>query len=175
MADSSRRSAYCSAGPQWMWKRWRVSTPPMSMHSMGQAWAHWKHVSHLSAPASSKRRTRRPRWRGETSGVTSGYCTVGLRWSIRMKVRAMPLAMPRPGRVMRASSADLLDDEDRRGSHEDVDEGRGQKPLPGEAHQLIDPDPGHAEGGIQCQGAGFVDPHDDFVARVDQKLPSECL
>ncbi len=27
--------------------------PPMSMHSIGQAWAHWKQVSHLSVPCSS--------------------------------------------------------------------------------------------------------------------------
>ena len=30
-----------------------VSVPPMSMHSIGQAWAHWKQVSHLSVPCSS--------------------------------------------------------------------------------------------------------------------------
>ena len=30
-----------------------VSMPPMSMHSIGQAWAHWKHVSHFSVPYSS--------------------------------------------------------------------------------------------------------------------------
>ena len=52
-ADSSRRSPYGSGGPQWTWKRLFVSTPPMSMHSIGQAWAHWKQVSHLSAPYSS--------------------------------------------------------------------------------------------------------------------------
>ena len=52
-ANSSRRSAYCSAGPQWTQKRSRVSVPPMSMHSIGHACAHWKHVSHFSVPYSS--------------------------------------------------------------------------------------------------------------------------
>ena len=52
-ADSSRRSPYVSGAPQWTWKRPLVSTPPMSMHSIGQAWAHWKQVSHLSVPYSS--------------------------------------------------------------------------------------------------------------------------
>ena len=30
-----------------------VSMPPMSMHSIGHAWAHWKQVSHFSVPHSS--------------------------------------------------------------------------------------------------------------------------
>ena len=53
IADSSRRSSYVSEAPQWTWKRPLVSMPPMSMHSIGQAWAHWKQVSHLSVPYSS--------------------------------------------------------------------------------------------------------------------------
>ena len=48
---AARRTA--RAAPQWTWNRFLVSTPPMSMHSMGQAAAHWKQVSHLSVPHSS--------------------------------------------------------------------------------------------------------------------------
>src|SRR5712671_4964203 len=62
--------------PQWTWKRPFVSMPPMSMHSIGQACAHWKQVSHFSAPYSSYRSCRRPRNLCGMSGLTSGYLIV---------------------------------------------------------------------------------------------------
>ena len=71
--------------------------PPMSMHSIGQAWAHWKQVSHLSVPYSSYSSWSRPRNLCGTSSRTSGYMTVTFGSKKRRSVRAMPLAMPRPG------------------------------------------------------------------------------
>src|SRR3954447_16328302 len=143
IADSSRRSPYVSGGPQCTWNRPFVSTPPMSMHSIGQACAHWKHVSHFSVPYSSYRSWRRPRNFGATSALTSGYLIVALGWKNRRSVRPMPRTMPMPGtRLIGSPELQLLDDDDRRRGDEQVEERRGQEPLPREAHQLVDPDAG---------------------------------
>ena len=69
----------------------------MSMHSTGQAWAHWKHVSHLRLPNSSYSSCSRPRNRTATSGFVSGYWMVAFGAKKRRSVRAIPFAMPRPG------------------------------------------------------------------------------
>src|SRR5919109_2829223 len=110
--------------------------PPMSMHSIGQAWAHWKHVSHLSVPHSSYRSWSRPRNLLATSACCSGYMIVAFGSKNRRSVRAMPLTMPSPGTMKLIGSASQHDD--RRGGHEQVEQGRRQQPLPGEAHELID-------------------------------------
>ena len=74
--------------------------PPMSMHSMGQAWAHWKQVSHLSVPYSSYRSWRRPRNLGATSAGCSGQRTVALGAKKRLSVNPMPRTRPMPGTVL---------------------------------------------------------------------------
>src|SRR5579859_4765291 len=59
-------------------------------------------------------------------------------------VTAIPLTMPRPGSwlTMRPSrTVSLADHHDRRRGGEEVEERSGQEPLPGEAHQLVDPHP----------------------------------
>src|SRR3954452_24435959 len=114
----------------------------MSMHSIGHAWAHWKHVSHFSVPYSSYRSWSRPRNLWGTSRRTSGYLIVAFGSKNLRRVRAMPLTMPRPGRALIAaiSLVELRDDDERRGSHEEVEQRRRQQPLPGEPHQLVDPD-----------------------------------
>src|SRR5262245_51811548 len=137
----------------------------MSMHSIGQAWAHWKHVSHLIAPYSSYRSWSRPRKRVATSAWTSGYLIVAFGSKSRRNVRLMPLTMPRPGtRFIVGASRDrrrLGHDEDRGRGDEEVQQRGRQQPLPGEAHQLVDPDPG--EGG----------PHPDEDEHEDVGLAQE--
>src|SRR5512132_2505672 len=115
----------------------------MSMHSMGQAWAHWKHVSHLRVPYSSYSSWRRPRNLGATSACCSGHMIVALGEKNRRRVRPMPRTRPMPGMaVIGCSLDDALDHDDRRRGHEQVEERGGQEPLPREAHQVVDPDPG---------------------------------
>src|SRR5439155_13562685 len=81
--------------------------------------------------------TSRPRWCGEISWRTSGYCTVALRSNMRTSVVTMPLARPIPGmRIIGAARS--LQDHDRDRRHEDVEERRGEQPLPGEGHELVD-------------------------------------
>src|SRR3954453_7107449 len=161
IADSSRRSPYVSGGPQCTWKRPFVSTPPMSMHSIGQACAHWKHVSHFSVPYSSYRSWRRPRNLGATSALTSGYLIVALGWKNRFRVRPMPRTMPMPGTRLIGSPCDLLHDDDRRRGDEQVEQGRRQEPLPREAHQLVDADAG--------QRAAHPDEHEHEQERLDHE------
>ncbi len=74
--------------------------PPMSMHSIGQAWAHWKQVSHLSVPYSSYSSWRRPRNLGATSAGCSGQRTVALGAKNRLSVNPMPRTRPMPGIVL---------------------------------------------------------------------------
>src|SRR5687768_12298127 len=154
-ADSSRRSPYVSAAPQWTWYRPRVSMPPMSMHSIGQAWAHWKQVSHLSVPHSSYSSCRRPRNLGETSARASGYMIVTLGSKNRRRVSAIPFARPRPGMKLMRSRSPAHEDDGGRG-HEQVEQRRRQEPLPGEVHELVD---AHA-------GQGAAHPHEDEHERV---------
>src|SRR5438132_709537 len=117
--------------------------PPMSMHSIGQAWAHWKHVSHFSVPYSSYRSWSRPRNLWGTSTRTSGYMTVTFGEKNLMSVRVIPLTRPRPGsRIIGWPASRRADHDDRRRGHEQVEQRRRQEPLPGEAHQLVDPDAG---------------------------------
>src|SRR6476620_12503016 len=117
--------------------------PPMSMHSIGHACAHWKQVSHLGVPYSSYSSWRRPRNLGATSAVTSGYRMVALGAKNRRRVRPMPRTMPMPGtRLIGSPGCQLLDDDDRRRGDEQVQERRRQEPLPREVHELVDPDPG---------------------------------
>src|SRR5512141_1468956 len=112
----------------------------MSMHSIGQAWAHWKQVSHLSVPHSSYSSWSRPRNLCGTSRRTSGYLIVTFGSKNRRRVSAMPLTMPRPGiRLIEAASLD--DHHDRRGRDEQVEQRGRQQPFPGEVHELVDPDP----------------------------------
>src|SRR5687767_13829837 len=154
-ADSSRRSPYVSGGPQWTWKRPFVSMPPMSMHSIGQAWAHWKQVSHFRPPYSSYRSWSRPRNFAATSAGISGYMTVAFGWKNRRRVKAMPLTSPKPGtrplirptaRAPEGSSSGAalqpVDDEDGQRGHEQIQQRGRQQPFPGEAHELVDPDTG---------------------------------
>src|SRR6516164_5482514 len=79
----------------------------------------------------------------------SGYMTVAFGSKNRRRVTAIPLTMPRPGRaiigrpsVARAASSLDADHDDRRGGHEEVEEGGRQEPFPGEVHELVDPDAG---------------------------------
>src|SRR5262245_1578615 len=141
-ADSSRRSPYCSGAPQWTWKRPLVSMPPMSMHSIGHAWAHWKHVSHLSVPYSSYRSCSRPRNLGATSATSSGQRIVALGEKNLRSVRLMPRTRPIPGMAVISClrRVDRHGDDDRGGGEEQVEQRGGQQPLPGEAHQVVDPD-----------------------------------
>src|SRR5512132_1217455 len=118
----------------------------MSMHSMGQAWAHWKHVSHLRPPCSSYSSWRRPRNFVATSAGISGYMIVAFGAKNRRRVSAMPFTMPRPGTTLgrkltsRTSLAEAVDDDDRERGHEQVEQRRRKQPLPGEAHELVDAD-----------------------------------
>src|SRR5438876_2516608 len=117
--------------------------PPMSMHSIGHAWAHWKHVSHFSVPYSSYSSWSRPRNLCGTSRRTSGYLIVAFGSKNFRSVRPMPMTMPRPGRrIIDGSSCRVTDEDEGQGGHEQVEERRRQEPLPGEAHQLVDPDAG---------------------------------
>src|SRR6185503_121935 len=122
--------------------------PPMSMHSIGQAWAHWKQVSHFSVPYSSYRSWSRPRNLGGTSRRTSGYLIVAFGSKKRRRVRAMPLTMPRPGRLFiggsssRGRQSRVADDHEGRRRDEQVEQRGGEEPLPGEPHQLVDPGAG---------------------------------
>src|SRR3954463_13145885 len=140
IADSSRRSPYVSGGPQWTWKRPLVSTPPMSMHSIGHACAHWKHVSHLSVPHSSYSSWSRPRYFGATSAGCSGYMIVALGAKNFRSVTVMPRTMPMPGtRLIGPSSRRRgLEHHDGRGGDEQVEERGRQEPFPCEAHQVVD-------------------------------------
>src|SRR3954466_15615475 len=115
--------------------------PPMSMHSIGQAWAHWKHVSHFSVPYSSYSSWRRPRNRCGTSSRTSGYLIVAFGSKNFLSVRPLPFPTPIPGRRTNRR-ASLVDHDERGRRHEQVEQGGGQQPLPGEPHQLVDPDAG---------------------------------
>src|SRR3990172_2026395 len=162
-ADSSRRSPYVSGGPQWTWNRPLVSMPPMSMHSIGQAWAHWKQVSHLRVPYSSYSSWRRPRNLGATSACTSGHWIVALGAKKRRSVRPMPRTMPMPGIVLICSPGlvQRFDDEDRGRGHEQVEQRCGQQPLPREPHQLVDAHP--------REGA----PHPDEDEHEDERLDHE--
>ncbi len=74
----------------------------MSMHSIGHACAHWKHVSHLSVPYSSYSSWRRPRNLGATSAGCSGQRTVALGAKNRFRVKVIPRTMPMPGTVLTA-------------------------------------------------------------------------
>src|SRR6187401_496381 len=126
--------------------------PPMSMHSMGQAWAHWKQVSHLSVPYSSYSSCRRPRNLCGGSSRTSGYLIVTLGSKNLRRVRLIPRTIPRPGtRLMRSPPS--ADDHDRDGGDEQVEQGRREQPLPGEVHELVDADAG--------QGAAHPDEQED--------------
>src|SRR6266566_4655558 len=117
--------------------------PPMSMHSIGQAWAHWKQVSHFSVPYSSYRSWSRPRNLWGTSTRTSGYMTVTFGEKNLRSVRVIPLTTPRPGsRIIGRAASLRTDQHDGRRGHEQVQQRRRQEPLPGEAHQLVDPDAG---------------------------------
>src|SRR4051794_12638019 len=141
IADSSRRSPYVSGGPQWTWKRPLVSTPPMSMHSIGHACAHWKHVSHLSVPHSSYSSWSRPRYLGATSAGCSGYMIVALGAKNLRRVTPMPRTMPMPGTRLIARSLPSqrgLEHDDRRRGDEQVEQGCGQEPFPREAHEVVD-------------------------------------
>src|SRR4051812_25963637 len=140
IADSSRRSPYVSGGPQWTWKRPLVSTPPMSMHSIGHAWAHWKHVSHLSVPHSSYSSCRRPRYLGATSAGSSGYMIVALGAKNLPSVTPMPRTMPMPGMrlIGRSPRLDGLDHDDGGRRDEQVEQRCGQQPFPREAHEVVD-------------------------------------
>src|SRR5690349_17750654 len=116
--------------------------PPMSMHSIGQAWAHWKHVSNLSVPYSSYSSWSRPRNLGATSATSSGQRMVALGEKNLRSVRPMPRTRPMPGMAVISGSLGGLDHDDRRGGEEQVEQRGGQQPLPGEAHQVVDPHPG---------------------------------
>src|SRR5450759_3819066 len=121
-----------------MWKRPRVSKPPMSMHSTGHAWAHWKHVSHLMLPNSSYSSCSRPRNRTATSGAASGYWIVAFGAKKRRSVSAIPLAMPRPGTKLIAPSP--VDQHDGGRRHEKIEKRGGQQQFPGKSHKLVDAD-----------------------------------
>src|SRR5580765_2252318 len=114
--------------------------PPMSMHSIGQACAHWKQVSHFRAPYSSYRSWRRPRNLCGMLGLTSGYLIVAFGSKKRRRVRPMPLTRPRPGMKVIGRASSRMHDGDRRRGHEQVEQRRREEPFPGEPHQLVDPD-----------------------------------
>src|SRR5258706_15003829 len=76
------------------------------------------------------------------SGLTSGYLIVAFGSKKRRRVRPMPLTMPRPGMKVSGRASSRVHDGDRGGGHEEVEQRRRQEPLPGEPHQLVDPDTG---------------------------------
>src|SRR5215212_1156709 len=133
------------------------------MTSIGHAAAHWKQVSHLRLPRSSYSRINRPRWRGLMSCTSSGYCTVTLGPKNRPSVVSIPLAMPQPGSLEKLISVDLrrrllgssprqgVEDQDRAGRDENVQQRDFDEPLPGPTHDLVDSD--------TWQGAAH--PHED--------------
>src|SRR5690242_20193393 len=139
--------------------------PPMSMHSIGQALAHWKHVSHLSVPHSSYRSCRRPRNLGATSATCSGYMIVAFGWKNFVSVVPMPRTMPMPGmRLIPRSRCGCLEDDDRDRRDEQVQQGGGQQPLPCEAHEVVDAHAGqraaHPHEDVHEQEALDHEPHD---------------
>ena len=73
----------------------------------------------------------------------------------------MPRTRPMPGTRLTRVTLDDVDDDDRRRGQEQVEQRRGQQPLPGEAHQLVDPDPGQRA----------AHPHED--EHEDERLEQE--
>ena len=113
----------------------------MSMISIGQAVAHWKQVSHLSVArlVVEQQQPAAVMWRDvlDVLGVLDG--DLGLE-EAGAKVWTMPMAMPQPGHSAKVLTlaSELLDDQDRAGRDEDVEQRDLDQPLPGEAHQLVD-------------------------------------
>src|SRR5438132_13514583 len=106
------------------------------MHSIGQAWAHWKHVSHFSVPYSSYRSWSRPRNLCGTSTRTSGYMTVTFGEKNLRSVRVIPLTTPRPGsRIIGRAASLRADHHDGRRGPAQLEERLREQPRTSPAHE----------------------------------------
>src|SRR5205085_1338927 len=100
------------------------------MQSAGQAAAQSEQPTHFSSPFSWVCRRCRPRYRGYTGRLYSGYCCViGF-------LKTCFSVTPKPFNVF-GTTATSLDPDDEEGGHEGVERGHGQQDLPPEPHQLV--------------------------------------
>src|SRR5207302_1101905 len=100
------------------------------MQSAGQAAAQSEQPTHFSSPFSYRCSRCRPRKRGYTGRLNSGYCwVIGFLNNCR-NVTAKPLTL--------SSGCGLISDpDDQQGGDDGVDRGDGQQHLPAEPHQLV--------------------------------------
>src|SRR5262245_23758435 len=103
------------------------------MQSAGHAAAQSEQPTHFSSPFSWRWSRCRPRKRGYTGRLYSGYCCViGLPKSCR-NVTANPRRVSIACGITRCSS----NEDHQEGRDERVDRGDGEQDLPAEAHQLV--------------------------------------
>src|ERR687884_723417 len=101
------------------------------MQSAGQAAAHSEQPTHFSSPFSWRQRRWRPRKRGYTGRLYSGYCCVIGFLKICLKVTPKPLI------VVNGCGLISVGPDDDEGRDERVQRRRRQEDLPAEAHQLV--------------------------------------
>src|SRR5215510_11872065 len=111
------------------------------MHQSGQERAHSMQTVQFSS-----RSAMTPRARIGGASFSRGYCTVLAPW---VMVRAIvpsvtPKPLTRPGTLGAISGPPSEHHLEDRGDH-DVDQGQGDEHLPGEALQLVLPEPGVGE------------------------------
>src|ERR671933_2090090 len=100
------------------------------MQSAGQAAAHNEQPTHFSRPFSCRHKRWRPRKRGYTGRLYSGYCCVIGFLKICLKVTPKPLNV--------SSGCGLISkDRDQERGDDGVQRRDGQQHLPAEAHQLV--------------------------------------
>src|SRR3954451_23994589 len=104
------------------------------MQSAGQAAAQREQPTHFLRPFSWRQSRCRPRKRGKTGRLNSGYCCVIGFLKICLNVTAKPLRLSNGCGLMRRLPSDECH-QDR--GHEGVQGRDGQEYLPAEAHELV--------------------------------------
>src|SRR6266511_5355700 len=97
------------------------------MQSAGQAAAQSEQPTHFSSPFSWRHSRWRPRKRGYTGRLYSGYCCVIGFLKICLNVTAKPLT----------GAKAAVNPDHQEGGDERVDRRHGQEDLPAELHQLV--------------------------------------
>src|SRR5918994_4589412 len=104
------------------------SSATTRMQSAGHAAAQSEQPTHFSSPFSCRHSRCRPRKRGYTGRLYSGYCCVIGFLKICLKVTPKPLSEPIAG---------LVNPHHQERGHDGVERRDGEQELPAEAHQLV--------------------------------------